>query len=109
MIEILEIIKQHWGIILTIAGLLASVFWLKMDSRYVKKSDFNELRNELSGTTQKVGEIENEILHLPSSKNVTDLRLAVVEMKGETKELRAEVRGLTHQVRLLIEKEVTKQ
>lgn len=109
MIEVLEIIKQHWGIILTIAGLLASLFWLKMDSRYVKKSDFNKLSGELSGTVQKVSEIENEILHLPSSKDVTDLCLAVVEMKGETKALRTEVMGLTHQVRLLIEKEVSKQ
>ncbi|EJS85462.1 hypothetical protein AAUPMB_20647, partial [Pasteurella multocida subsp. multocida str. Anand1_buffalo] len=37
MIEVLDTLKAHWGIILTLAGLLASVFWLKMDSRYVKK------------------------------------------------------------------------
>lgn len=40
MNDILDIIRQHWGIILTTAGLIASVFWLKMDSRYAKKDEY---------------------------------------------------------------------
>ncbi|MFY1027131.1 hypothetical protein B0186_00445 [Canicola haemoglobinophilus] len=109
MMDILTILKAHWGIILTLAGLLASVFWLKMDSRYVKKSDFSALREEVNKTNHRVDEIDNELLHLPSAKDVTDLRIAVVEMKGETQALRTEVKGLAHQVQLLIEKEVSKK
>ena len=109
MIEVLDTLTAHWGIILTLAGLLASVFWLKMDSRYVKKSDFSELKETVTKTTHRVDEVENELLHLPSSKDVTDLRIAVVEMKGETQALRTEVKGLSHQVQLLIEKEVSKK
>ena len=109
MIEILNTLKAHWNIILTLAGLLASVFWIKMDSRYVKKNDFAELRETVGKTTSRLGAIENELLHLPSAKDVSDLRIAVVEMKGETKALRTEVKGLAHQVQLLIEKEVTKK
>ncbi|HEA3248410.1 DUF2730 domain-containing protein [Pasteurella multocida] len=101
MIEILEIIKQHWGIILTIAGLLASVFWLKMDSRYAKKTAINALE-------QRVTDIESEVKHLPSAKDVTELRVALVEMKGEAKELRTETKMLRHLVALLTEKEVKK-
>ncbi|HDR1360591.1 DUF2730 domain-containing protein [Pasteurella multocida subsp. multocida] len=101
MMEILEIIKQHWGIILTIAGLLASVFWLKMDSRYAKKTAINDLE-------QRVTEIESEVKHLPSAKDVTELRVALVEMKGEAKELRTETKMLRHLVALLTEKEVKK-
>ncbi|MEB4525455.1 DUF2730 family protein [Pasteurella multocida] len=101
MMEILEIIKQHWGIILTIAGLLASVFWLKMDSRYAKKTAINDLE-------QRVTEIQSEVKHLPSAKDVTELRVALVEMKGEAKELRTETKMLRHLVALLTEKEVKK-
>lgn len=109
MNDILDVLRQHWGIILTLAGLLASVFWLKMDSRYARKTDIAEMKSQLNNTSHRVDAIENELLHLPSSKDVTDLRLAVVEMKGETQALRTEVKGLTHQVRLLIEKEVGKE
>lgn len=38
MTEILEVIQKHWGIILTISGLIASLFWLKLDSRYAKNT-----------------------------------------------------------------------
>lgn len=108
MVEILAILKAHWGIILTIAGLIASVFWLKMDSRYVKKSEFAELKDVLHKNEHRLDEIENELLHLPSAKDVTDLRLALSEMKGEAQALRVEVKGLSHQVQLLIEKEIGK-
>lgn len=101
MMEILEIIKQHWNIILTIAGLLASVFWLKIDSRYAKKTAINTLE-------QRVTDIESEVKHLPSAKDVTELRVALVEMKGEAKELRTETKMLRHLVALLTEKEVKK-
>ncbi|MFZ7107895.1 DUF2730 family protein [Avibacterium avium] len=99
MTEILEVIQKHWGIILTIAGLIASLFWLKLDSRYAKKHSLTEL-------SQRVTDVENEMRHLPSAKDVSDLRIALVEMKGEAKELRAETKMLRHLVGLLTEKEV---
>ncbi|WP_227718406.1 DUF2730 domain-containing protein [Pasteurella multocida] len=37
MIEVLDTLKAHWGIILTLAGLLASVFWLKWTAAMSKK------------------------------------------------------------------------
>ncbi|QOF67433.1 DUF2730 family protein [Actinobacillus sp. GY-402] len=102
MMDILDAIRQHWGIILTISGLIASVFWLKMDSRYAKKSDIADL-------SERLGSIEDEVRHLPNAKDVTDLRIALIEMKGETKELRAETKIFRHLVNLLTEKEVNKE
>ncbi|WNY75960.1 DUF2730 family protein [Pasteurella multocida] len=102
MTEILEVIQKHWGIILSVAGLIASLFWLKLDSRYAKKQSLTDL-------THRVTVIEHEIKHLPSAKDVSDLRVAIVEMNGETKALSTEVKGLSHQVALLLEKEVTQK
>ncbi|WKS99778.1 DUF2730 domain-containing protein [Gallibacterium salpingitidis] len=102
MTEVLEVIQRHWGIILSVAGLLASLFWLKLDSRYAKKSSINDL-------DQRVSSIETEVRHLPSAKDVSELRIALVEMKGEAKELRAETKMLRHLVGLLTEKEVKKE
>lgn len=102
MTEVLEVIQRHWGIILSIAGLLASIFWLKLDSRYAKKSSISDL-------DQRMSNIETEVRHLPSAKDVSELRIALVEMKGEAKELRAETKMLRHLVGLLTEKEVKKE
>lgn len=100
--EFLEALRVHWGIILTVAGLIASVFWLKMDSRYAKKGDVHELE-------VRIGNAENAISHLPSANDINDLRVALVEMKGEAKELRAETKILRHQVGLLLEAKVLKE
>lgn len=66
-----------------------------------KKTSINEL-------AQRVTHIEEEIRHLPSANDVTELRVALVEMKGEAKELRTETKMLRHLVALLTEKEVKK-
>ncbi|QIW15840.1 hypothetical protein A4G20_05595 [Pasteurellaceae bacterium RH1A] len=106
--EIWNLIKNNWGIIVSVIGLLASIYWLKMDSIYVKKADFRQQQGQIEALDRRLEEVENEVHHLPSAKDVTDLRIAVVEMKGEAKALRTELVGLNRQVGLLLEQAVTK-
>ncbi|MDP8039670.1 MULTISPECIES: DUF2730 family protein [Pasteurellaceae] len=71
-----------------------------------KKGDISDLHH-------RVTKIEDSLQHLPSSKDFNDLKLAVTEMNGETKafhtEVKAEVKGLSRLVGLLVEKEVGKE
>lgn len=106
MLDALSVLKQHWSIILTLSGLLATAFWLKLDSRYAKKTDIAELKKNINQNKSDVQAIKNELQHIPSPKDITDLRLVVAEMKGESRLLRSEIKGLSHQVGLLLEKEI---
>ena len=39
MMEIISFIQKNWSIIATLFGVIGTLFWLKMDSKYAKKSD----------------------------------------------------------------------
>ncbi len=103
MIDFLHWIKEYWFFSLSVFGVLGTFVWLKLDSRYAKKSDINDLHN-------RVTKIEDNLQHLPTAQDFNDLKLAVKEMNGESKafhsEVKAEVKGLSRLVGLLVEKEV---
>lgn len=109
VVEVLAVIKEHWTIILTIVGVLVSLLWLKLDSRYAKKSDVGEIKDEVENINDKLQALEGDIKHLPSARDVTEMRIALTEMKGESQVLRTSIKSLSHQVSLLVEKEVSKK
>lgn len=37
MMEIIAFIQKNWSIIATLFGVIGTLFWLKMDSKYAKK------------------------------------------------------------------------
>ena len=100
MLETLEFIQSHWAIVVAIGGAVWTYFWLTMDSKYARKTDVSDLRKAIEN---------NELRHLPTSKEVADLRLLMTEMKGKTDVLNTNIGSLNHQVKLLIEKEVNKE
>ena len=58
----------------------------------------------LKTTKKSLSEVKGELRHLPTSKEVADLRLLMTEMKGKTDVLNTNIGSLNHQVKLLIEK-----
>lgn len=106
MLETLEFIQRHWAIVVAIGGAVWTYFWLTMDS---SKTDVSDLRKAIENNEKSLSEVKGELRHLPTSKEVADLRLLMTEMKGKTDVLNTNIGSLNHQVKLLIEKEVNKE
>lgn len=108
--QFIDILQKYWGLISVIGAFLIGVAWLKLDTRYAKKSDINHdiarLREGQDDMSERLDVVEQEIKHLPSADDVTNLRIAVEEMKGETRALHATTKGLNRLVDLLVENEV---
>lgn len=74
-----------------------------------QKTDVSDLRKAIENNEKSLSEVKGELRHLPTSKEVADLRLLMTEMKGKTDVLNTNIGSLNHQVKLLIEKEVNKE
>lgn len=109
MIEAIEFIQKHWAIVVTIAGAVWTYFWLTMDSKYARKSDVADLRKAIETNEKSLSEVKGELRHLPTSQDVSELRILITEMKGKSDVLNTNIKSLNHQVALLIEKEVSKE
>ena len=109
MLETLEFIQRHWAIVVAIGGAVWTYFWLTMDSKYARKTDVSDLRKAIENNEKSLSEVKGELRHLPTSKEVADLRLLMTEMKGKTDVLNTNIGSLNHQVKLLIEKEVNNE
>lgn len=94
---------------MAVGGVVWTYFWLTLDTKYARKSDVADLRRAIGDNERSLSEVKGELRHLPTSKDVADLRLLITEMKGKTDTLNANIKGLNHQVTLLIEKEVNKE
>lgn len=109
MMDFLEIVQQNWAIIVAVGGAVWTYFWLTLDTKYARKTDVADLRRAIGDNEKSLSEVKGELRHLPTSKDVAELRLLITEMKGKTDTLNVSISGLNHQVKLLIEKEVNKE
>ncbi|MCQ9121229.1 MULTISPECIES: DUF2730 family protein [Rodentibacter] len=109
MIEAFEFIQKHWAIVVAIGGGVWTYFWLTMDSKYARKSDVADLRKAIETNEKSLSEVKGELRHLPTSQDVSELRILITEMKGKSDVLNTNIKSLNHQVALLIEKEVSKE
>lgn len=109
MLEALDFIQRHWAIVVTVGGAVWTYFWLTMDSKYARKSDVADLRKAIDNNEKSLSEMKGELRHLPTSQDVSDLRILITEMKGKSDVLSTNIKTLNHQVTLLIEKEVSKE
>lgn len=103
MNEILDVLRQHWGIILTFAGLFASIFWLKLDSKYAKKQEVGQLLELAKSHETKIITLETQVKNLPSAVEVEQLKTLVTDVKGDTKATSRQVDSISHQLGLLLE------
>ena len=109
MIEVLDFVQRHWAIVVAIGGAVWTYFWLTMDSKYARKNDVADLRRAIENNEKSLSEVKGELRHLPTSQDVSDLRILITEMKGKSDVLSTNIKTLNHQVALLIEKEVSKE
>ncbi|MGX2974757.1 DUF2730 domain-containing protein [Ursidibacter arcticus] len=109
MLEIIEFIQKHWGIIVTLFGGAATFFWLKADSKYAKKSDVSLLHEQANLQEQRMAQLETKVDNLPSVQDVAKLQVLMTEIKGETKATNTQVAAISHQVGLLLEAKVLKE
>ncbi|HHF6578331.1 TPA: DUF2730 family protein [Haemophilus influenzae] len=109
MIEVLDFVQRHWAIVVAIGGAVWTYFWLTMDSKYARKTDVADLRRAIENNEKSLSEFKGELRHLPTSQDVSDLRILITEMKGKSDVLSTNIKTLNHQVALLIEKEVSKE
>lgn len=106
MMEILDVVRQHWAIILTAAGLVGTAVKLSMDSKYVRHDDLKLIKSSVYDHRERLNALEQSVSTLPTSSDVSELKVMMTEIKGDTKALSKELMGLSHQVGLLIEDKV---
>lgn len=108
MIEFIDVIQKHWAIVMTIAGLAMAAVRLSMDSKYIKHDDLHKLRTNVYDHRERINSLETKVDSMPSASEVADIKVLMTEIKGETKAINAEMKGLGHQVGLLVAKEINK-
>lgn len=106
MLEIISFVQKHWTILVTVMGLVATLFWLKADSKYAKKADLAQLGEAVKANEHRVTQLETKVENLPTAQDVANLQVLMTEIKGETKATTAELKALGHQVGLLLEAKV---
>lgn len=112
MQNVIDQVIANWAILLTILGTVGSIIYLILDTRYARKNIITEgldaLHTKFDEVEDRVDKVEQELQHLPTAKDVAELRSAIEDMGSQTTALRVGVKGLSRLVNLLVEKEVNK-
>lgn len=103
-----EFVRLNWAVLVFIAGLVWGAIKLTINTNYVRHEDMVPLRNGLQETKSRLSHIENKVDNLPSSEEMSELKILMTELRGDNKAIVQSVKGLSHQVGLLVEKEIKK-
>lgn len=103
IMEFLEFVRSNFGVISTGAAIVAGGFWLKLDSKYAKKSDVELLRKTIEENDDRLTKIENKVDNLPTSSDFAQLQILMTKIEGEAKSTNTRVKAIGHQVGLLLE------
>ncbi|VTX82295.1 DUF2730 family protein [Haemophilus parainfluenzae] len=106
MMDLLEFIQKHWGLVATVMGSVWAGMKLSMDSKYPKRSEIDEIRKNIDEVEQRLTKVEDTLEHLPTKEDLATLRILMTEIKGDTNTTNARLSTLSHQVALLIEERV---
>ena len=106
MTEILEVIQKHWGIILSVAGFVGFVVRLTMDSKYIKRDEIHHLKQTVITNEHRLDTLETKVQDLPTTTDLAEIKILMAKLDGKSDKIATKVEGLSHQVQLLIEKEV---
>lgn len=106
--EMLDTIKAHWGIIVTVFGAAYTLIRFTMDTKYVKREEMSKLKANVEKTEQRLSSLETKVDNLPTTQDVAKLQVLMTEVKGETKATNAQIQAVSHQVGLLLEAKVLK-
>ncbi|HHT7880209.1 DUF2730 domain-containing protein [Pasteurella multocida] len=103
IMDIWEFIRANFGVVSTITAIIAGGFWLKMDSKYAKKSDLGQLVDVVKSQDKRLTMLETTVEKLPSAVDVEKLKTLVTDVKGDTKATSKQIDSISHQLGLLLE------
>lgn len=106
MMEIIAFIQKNWSIIATLFGVIGTLFWLKMDSKYAKKSDIANLQEGIEKNDKRLTKVEQKVDALPTAKDFASLEKLMTKIEGESKATNATLSAISHQTGLLLEDKV---
>ncbi|MCW9710897.1 DUF2730 domain-containing protein [Avibacterium sp. 21-586] len=106
MMELLEFIQTHWGLVATVIGSVWAGMKLSMDSKYPKRSEIDAIKKNIDEVEQRLTKVEDTLEHMPTKEDLSALKILMTEIKGETNTTNARLSTLSHQVALLIEERV---
>ena len=98
----LEVVRAWWPIL---AFVLNGSFFLiifALVKTFAKKEAIEELRIEHENLKQKVND-------LPSHDDITDLKISIEQMRGDVREMRSTLKGLSRILSLLLENKLKKE
>lgn len=107
MTDIFDFIRANLGVISAVGTIFAGGFWLKLDSKYAKKSDVRQDMGQLIDLAKshenRLTALETKVENLPSAVDVERLKTLVTDVKGDTKATGKQVDSISHQLGLLLE------
>lgn len=106
MLEIISFIQKNWSIIATLFGVIGTLFWLKMDSKYAKKADVYALQDGIEKNDERLTKMELKVDALPTAKDFASLEKLMTKIEGETKATNATLNAISRQTGLLLEDKV---
>lgn len=106
MMEIIAFIQKNWSIIATLFGVIGTLFWLKMDSKYAKKSDVYALQDSIEKNDERLTRMEIKVGELPTAKDFAALQNLMTKIEGETKATNTALNSISRQTSLLLEDKV---
>ncbi|EHK89830.1 DUF2730 domain-containing protein [Aggregatibacter actinomycetemcomitans] len=106
MMEIIAFIQKNWSIIATLFGVIGTLFWLKMDSKYAKKADIYALREGIEKNDERLTKMEIKVGELPTAKDFAALQNLMTKIEGETRATNATLSAIGRQTALLLEDKV---
>lgn len=92
----MEWVKEYWFLIWASVLTLAQVGNLLLTKTFVRKEDITEMRRD-------VDNLKTKIEHMPSSEEVTQLRVSLESTRGEIKALQPQLDQIKNLTQVLLE------
>jgi hypothetical protein len=97
----LDILAKLWPFVFGAGGVVVAALLWRMRGEFATKTDLATARSEIvklgdhiDGVDNRVKGMERDMQHLPTKDDIHGLHVAVAQMGGELREMRAESRGM---------------
>ncbi|MGR6833600.1 DUF2730 family protein [Aliivibrio wodanis] len=95
----MEVLKSWWPMIWALVLTLVQIIQILLAKTYAR-------REELDKVNKNVADLTEQIKHIPSHKEMHELRLELSETRGELRELKAEIKPINNLAQLLLEQQL---
>ncbi|MGF1775886.1 DUF2730 family protein [Vibrio nomapromontoriensis] len=102
----LEVIRTYWPILATIMNLVFLLVGFVMTKTFASKKELGELKEQQSKLDGRQVLLENKVEGMPTSKEVSELKVSMETLHGDIKEIRPQLKSLQRMSDLLLENEL---